>query len=102
VIGLTIQAGRGQSRASKPFGCLLADLSVTMSHLRPHCTAVTSPISEAEPFRVCYAVARLADGSWTARQGVPPPLHGEITLGAALLTPFVPSTLAGAALTAFS
>ena len=35
---LTIHADRGTSMASKPVALLLADLGVTKSHSRPHCS----------------------------------------------------------------
>jgi len=35
---LTIHADRGSSMASKPVAFLLADLGVTKSHSRPHCS----------------------------------------------------------------
>ena len=43
---LTIHADRGASMASKPVAFLLADLGVTKSHSRPHCSNDT-PYSEA-------------------------------------------------------
>jgi putative transposase len=43
---LTIHADRGTSMASKPVALLLADLSVTKSHSRPHCSN-DNPYSEA-------------------------------------------------------
>lgn len=44
---LTIHADRGASMASKPVGFLLADLGVTKSHSRPHCSN-DNPYSEAQ------------------------------------------------------
>src|SRR2546423_306729 len=44
---LTIHADRGTSMASKPVALLLADLGVTKSHSRPHCSNDT-PYSEAQ------------------------------------------------------
>jgi putative transposase len=43
---LTIHADRGTSMASKPVAFLLADLGVTKSHSRPHCSN-DNPYSEA-------------------------------------------------------
>jgi putative transposase len=43
---LTIHADRGTSMASKPVALLLADLGVTKSHSRPHCSN-DNPYSEA-------------------------------------------------------
>jgi putative transposase len=43
---LTIHADRGSSMASKPVAFLLADLGVTKSHSRPHCSN-DNPYSEA-------------------------------------------------------
>jgi putative transposase len=43
---LTIHADRGTSMASKPVAVLLADLGVTKSHSRPHCSN-DNPYSEA-------------------------------------------------------
>jgi putative transposase len=43
---LTIHADRGSSMASKPVALLLADLGVTKSHSRPHCSN-DNPYSEA-------------------------------------------------------
>jgi putative transposase len=43
---LTIHADRGTSMASKPVALLLADLGVTKSHSRPHCSN-DNPFSEA-------------------------------------------------------
>lgn len=43
---LTIHADRGTSMASKPVAMLLADLGVTKSHSRPHCSN-DNPFSEA-------------------------------------------------------
>ena len=44
---LTIHADRGTSMASKPVAALLADLGVTKSHSRPHCSN-DNPFSEAQ------------------------------------------------------
>ena len=44
---LTIHADRGTSMASKPVAFLLADLGVTKSHSRPHCSN-DNPYSEAQ------------------------------------------------------
>ena len=44
---LTIHADRGASMASKPVAFLLADLGVTKSHSRPHCSN-DNPYSEAQ------------------------------------------------------
>jgi putative transposase len=44
---LTIHADRGTSMASKPVAMLLADLGVTKSHSRPHCSN-DNPFSEAQ------------------------------------------------------
>ncbi len=44
---LTIHADRGPSMASKPVAHLLADLGVTKSHSRPHCSN-DNPYSEAQ------------------------------------------------------
>jgi putative transposase len=44
---LTIHADRGSSMASKPVALLLADLGVTKSHSRPHCSN-DNPYSEAQ------------------------------------------------------
>jgi putative transposase len=44
---LTIHADRGSSMASKPVAFLLADLGVTKSHSRPHCSN-DNPYSEAQ------------------------------------------------------
>lgn len=44
---LTIHADRGSSMASKPVAFLLADLGVTKSHSRPHCSN-DNPFSEAQ------------------------------------------------------
>jgi putative transposase len=44
---LTIHADRGPSMASKPVAFLLADLGVTKSHSRPHCSN-DNPYSEAQ------------------------------------------------------
>jgi putative transposase len=44
---LTIHADRGTSMASKPVALLLADLGVTKSHSRPHCSN-DNPFSEAQ------------------------------------------------------
>lgn len=44
---LTIHADRGTSMASKPVAMLLADLGVTKSHSRPHCSN-DNPYSEAQ------------------------------------------------------
>ena len=44
---LTIHADRGASMASKPVAFLLADLGVTKSHSRPHCSN-DNPFSEAQ------------------------------------------------------
>lgn len=44
---LTIHADRGSSMASKPVALLLADLGVTKSHSRPHCSN-DNPFSEAQ------------------------------------------------------
>jgi putative transposase len=44
---LTIHADRGTSMASKPVALLLADLGVTKSHSRPHCSN-DNPYSEAQ------------------------------------------------------
>ena len=44
---LTIHADRGASMASKPVAFLLADLGVTKSHSRPHCSN-DNPSSEAQ------------------------------------------------------
>jgi len=43
---LTVHADRGSSMASKPVAFLLADLGVTKSHSRPHCSN-DNPYSEA-------------------------------------------------------
>ena len=43
---LTIHADRGTSMASKPVAFLLADLGVTKSHSRPHCSN-DNPFSES-------------------------------------------------------
>ena len=43
---LTVHADRGTSMASKPVALLLADLGVTKSHSRPHCSN-DNPYSEA-------------------------------------------------------
>ena len=43
---LTVHADRGTSMASKPVAFLLADLGVTMTHNRPHCSK-DNPYSEA-------------------------------------------------------
>jgi putative transposase len=47
---LTIHADRGSSMASKPVALLLADLGVTKSHSRPHCSN-DNPYSEASSRR---------------------------------------------------
>jgi putative transposase len=44
---LTVHADRGSSMASKPVAFLLADLGVTKSHSRPHCSN-DNPYSEAQ------------------------------------------------------
>jgi putative transposase len=44
---LTLHADRGSSMASKPVAFLLADLGVTKSHSRPHCSN-DNPYSEAQ------------------------------------------------------
>ena len=44
---LTIHADRGSSMASKPVAFLLADLGITKSHSRPHCSN-DNPFSEAQ------------------------------------------------------
>jgi putative transposase len=44
---LTIHSDRGTSMASKPVALLLADLAVTKSHSRPHCSN-DNPYSEAQ------------------------------------------------------
>jgi putative transposase len=44
---LTVHADRGASMASKPVAFLLADLGVTKSHSRPHCSN-DNPYSEAQ------------------------------------------------------
>lgn len=44
---LTIHADRGSSMASKPVAFLLADLGVTKSHSRPHCSN-DNPYSQAQ------------------------------------------------------
>ncbi len=44
---LTIHSDRGSSMASKPVALLLADLGVTKSHSRPHCSN-DNPYSEAQ------------------------------------------------------
>ncbi len=44
---LTIHSDRGPSMASKPVALLLADLGVTKSHSRPHCSN-DNPYSEAQ------------------------------------------------------
>ncbi len=44
---LTIHADRGSSMASEPVAFLLADLGVTKSHSRPHCSN-DNPFSEAQ------------------------------------------------------
>ena len=44
---LTVHADRGTSMASKPVAFLLADLGVTKSHSRPHCSN-DNPYSEAQ------------------------------------------------------
>ena len=44
---LTIHADRGSSMASRPVAFLLADLGVTKSHSRPHCSN-DNPFSEAQ------------------------------------------------------
>ena len=44
---LTIHADNGSSMASKPVAFLLADLGVTKSHSRPHCSN-DNPFSEAQ------------------------------------------------------
>jgi putative transposase len=44
---LTLHADRGTSMASKPVALLLADLGVTKSHSRPHCSN-DNPYSEAQ------------------------------------------------------
>ena len=44
---LTVHADRGPSMASKPVALLLADLGVTKSHARPHCSN-DNPYSEAQ------------------------------------------------------
>jgi putative transposase len=44
---LTLHADRGSSMASKPVAFLLADLGVTRSHSRPHCSN-DNPYSEAQ------------------------------------------------------
>ena len=44
---LTIHADRGTAMASKPVALLLADLGVTKSHSRPHCSN-DNPYSEAQ------------------------------------------------------
>ena len=44
---LTIHADRGASMASKPVAFLLADLGVTKSHSRPHCSN-DNPYSESQ------------------------------------------------------
>jgi putative transposase len=43
---LTVHADRGTSMASKPVALLLADLGVTKTHSRPHCSN-DNPYSEA-------------------------------------------------------
>lgn len=43
---LVIHAGRGPSMASKPVAFLLADLGITKSHSRPHCSS-DNPYSKA-------------------------------------------------------
>jgi putative transposase len=44
---LTVHADRGTSMASKPVAFLLADLGVTKSHSRPHCSN-DNPYSESQ------------------------------------------------------
>lgn len=44
---LIIHADRGSSMALKPVASLLADLGVTKSHSRPHCSN-DNPFSEAQ------------------------------------------------------
>jgi putative transposase len=44
---LTLHADRGTSMASKPVALLLADLGVTKSHARPHCSN-DNPYSETQ------------------------------------------------------
>ena len=44
---LTVHADRGASMASKPVATLLADLGVTKSHSRPHCSN-DNPYSESQ------------------------------------------------------
>ena len=44
---MTIHADRGTAMASKPVALLLADLGVTKSHSRPHCSN-DNPYSEAQ------------------------------------------------------
>jgi putative transposase len=44
---LTVHADRGSSMASKPVAFLLADLGVTKSHSRPHCSN-DNPFSESQ------------------------------------------------------
>ena len=55
---LTIHADRGTSMASKTVALLLADLGVTKSHSRPHCSN-DNPYSEAQFIMRVMAVKRL-------------------------------------------
>src|SRR5438067_2372334 len=58
---LTIHADRGTSMASKPVALLLADLGVTKSHSRPHCSN-DNPYSEAH-FKTLKYRPEFLDGS---------------------------------------
>jgi putative transposase len=53
---LVIHAGRGPSMASKPVAFLLADLGVTKSHSRPHCSN-DNPYSESQFKTMKYRLA---------------------------------------------
>ena len=55
---LTLHADRGTSMASKPVALLLADLGVTKSHSRPHCSN-DNPYSEAQFIMWVMPVKRL-------------------------------------------
>src|SRR5438874_5772154 len=58
---LTIHADRGPSMASKTVALLLADLGVTKSHSRPHCSN-DNPYSEAQ-FKTLKYRPEFLDGS---------------------------------------
>jgi putative transposase len=70
---LTIHADRGTSMASKPVAFLLADLGVTKSHNRPHCSN-DNPYSEAQfrtlKYRPSFPPASAASRMPTPSAGV--------------------------------